>query len=133
MDFNYFDFICFGEESFLVPLIGIILTPVLFPLYVVLKAIMILIEFLVDVFSSLFTSNKNKTKEEPQLVVKEETENVDYSKKEALAKEIERLKTEKNNIERQIRVKELENQTITNEQKYQEEQQDTTSMKLELR
>ena len=133
MDFNYFDFICFGEESFLAPLIGIILTPVLFPLYIVLKAIMILIEFLCDVFSSLFTSNKNKTKEEPQLVVKEETENVDYSKKEALAKEIERLKTEKNNIERQIRIKELETQTITNEQEYQEEQQDTTSMKLELR
>ena len=59
MDFNYFDMIGCGEESFLFPLMGIIFFPVLFPLYLVLKIIVILIDFFSDILSSLFKSKKN--------------------------------------------------------------------------
>ena len=103
MEFNYFDMIGCGE-SCLFPLLGIIFSPVLFPLYLILKIILIAIDFLSDVLESLF-SKKNKTKEEPTITPESQIEN---NKKEQIERKIEELKREKSRIEEKIRIQEQE-------------------------
>lgn len=98
MDFNYFDMIGCGEESFLFPLMGIIFFPVLFPLYLVLKILVILIDFLSDLFSSLSTNKKIENNNNKDIKLDED----DTYKKEQIEKQLKKLKEEKRRIEDKI-------------------------------
>ena len=130
MELNYFDFIGFGEESCLAPLIGIILFPVLYPLYLVIKVIFVVLEFLMDVFDGIIEdirakreSKKNRKGQvkEQELVQDQELVQKE-SRKEQIARTIRLLKKEKREIEEKIAIQEqdyaqLENtETETNEE-----------------
>lgn len=130
MDFDYFDMIGCGD-SFIFPLLGIIFSPVLFPLYLILKLLFAFLDFLGDVFESLF-SKKNESKKEEPVLTEEQKKNI---KKEELERKIEELKREKKRVEERIRMQESELSSYSlpiNEQN-QEEQESNQSMTLQLK
>ena len=112
-DFTYLDFIG-ADESILFPAIGILFSPVLFPLYLVLKALTAFIDYLCDVFA------KSESREKRTIVKEEATSEVtSISKSEELARTISRLKAEKSRLEEDIKRKEqqynviqFENETV---------------------
>ena len=102
MEENYFDFIGAGEESCLFPLMGLILSPVLFPLYLSLKILTGLIEFLEDVISSVVEDiKKGKSDNNPEIKI--DNEEIKNPKLEEIEKKVSELKAEKKKIEQQIK------------------------------
>ena len=104
MEFDYFDFIgC--EDSCLATLFGIIFSPVLFPIYLVLQIITIILEVLGDYISFVVedikeSAMKRKEENNKSATIEEvNTMEIDNTKKEELENKLAELKEQKNYLE----------------------------------